>query len=56
MDTFTEQHLTRWLDSTVLDDERERVERRMRSFIAEYPDLPERMSWPEIRTLAEREL
>lgn len=56
MDNFTDQHLTTWLNSTVLDDERESVERQMRTFVNDHPDVIERMSWPEIRNLAERKL
>lgn len=54
MDTYTERHLTTWLDSTVLSDERDTVENQIRCFVAEHPDVIERNGWPEIRTMAER--
>lgn len=56
MDNFTDQHLTAWLDDTILSDERKQVEVAIRGFVAQYPDVVERMSWPEIRSLAERTL
>lgn len=54
MDTYTEKHFTAWLNNTILSDERDTLENQIRCFVAEYPDMVESHSWPEIRTLAER--
>ena len=53
-DEFTERHFQQWLDSTVYDDERSQVEQSIRVLVSEYPDLLERLSWPEMRDLTER--
>ena len=54
MDDFTEKHFRNWLDRTVPDDDRDAVEAVIRELLVEHPDLPERLSWPEMRNLAER--
>ena len=54
MDTLTENHFQTWLTSTVCDADRDQVETGIRALVAGYPDLLDRMSWPEMRDLVER--
>lgn len=57
MDPWTENHLQRWLDVTIVEDDRVAVEAGIRRFVEDHPDLIENgRSWPEIRALAERRL
>lgn len=57
MDAFTIKHLDNWLNEQFHEEsERDAKRGRILTFVAEYPDLLERMSWWEILDLAEREL
>jgi diketogulonate reductase-like aldo/keto reductase len=54
MDRDTAEHFYCWLTNHVADDEQHEVEQSIHKLVRDYPDLVERMSWPEIRNLAER--
>jgi len=57
-DDYTERHFQRWLDHTVLDDDRDEVEKSIRDLVEEDPDLMlgAGHSWPDLRRMAERHL
>lgn len=56
MDHATTKHFKAWLFTAVHKPERFEVEQAMRRLLADYPELVETRSWPEIRMLAERKL
>lgn len=53
-DQQTDEHFRAWLVRSVPEDERLRTNALIRALAAEFPDLLERLSWPEMRNLAER--
>jgi hypothetical protein len=57
LDEFTEQHLQKWLDSAYgreRPQQRQEMEGLIKQFVSEHPDVLDRSSWPEIRSLIER--
>ena len=46
--------LARWVAAHVAEPEQVDAYWLIRDFCRDYPDLPERHSWPEIRIMAER--
>ena len=56
MDNYTKQHLARWAENTLFDDERESVVKAMLNLIKEDPELLDNRSWSEIRKLEELKL
>ena len=55
MDRETADHFYTWLDRTVALDEQHGVEQAIHRLLREYPEMIEQgRSWPEMRTLAER--
>ena len=55
MDRDTAEHFYAWLARTVPDDEQHTVEQQIHRLLREHPDLIDKgRSWPEMRTLAER--
>lgn len=56
MDAFILAHLQRWIDQAIPGDETEKVESGIVRYVTEYPEVIEMgWSWPEIRSVAERE-
>jgi hypothetical protein len=55
MDTFTEQHLERWL-SQYEDHDQARIGNMIRKMVHDHPETITEMnlSWPEVRELAIR--
>lgn len=56
MDNYTKQHLARWAENTLFDDERESIVKIMLNLIKEDPELLDNHSWSEIRNLADIQL
>jgi hypothetical protein len=55
MDRETAEHFYNWLARHVAEDEQHDVENRIHALLREHPDLVNRCSWPEMRSLAERD-
>jgi len=54
MDTFTQEHLAKWADAVLFDDEKDAAVRQITAFAEAHPDVLERYDWPTIKMLAER--
>lgn len=52
MDTYTTEHLDRWLEEWVLEDQRPALRQALLALIQEDPSLLDR-SWPELARMVE---
>lgn len=54
MDYQQAEHFLAWLERAVPASEQHTVEQQIHALLHDHPDLIETRSWPEMRTLAER--
>jgi hypothetical protein len=57
IDELTEKHFKKWLEFTVSEEEQEKVSNGIRNYLVGREDVIQERgySWPEVRSLAERE-
>lgn len=54
MDRFTAEHLDTWLERTVLDCDQHAAKQQILALLRDHPDLVNTHTWPEMRSLGER--
>ncbi len=54
MDRETAEHFTAWLDRYAREEDQHEIEQAIHALLAEYPDLVNTHSWPEMLALTGR--